>query len=264
MRVFSVGGEGTVWVSGNRRTKGLEVGNGKKGPPKRVALTSARRGRRDVKARVVPAGPIKERETATVETPDKRDALGEVPTRKLKLPRNSSAGDKIKGVGHVDLKHSPVGMEIKGRPKRMNHCLSTDRGGHAEQVGDKWKAVHSLMHIAQLTRRYKTPSMVIGRAPPAGLARASRRDEPSRRRIGRGTPPAATCWASSESKPCRPPGAAGWNTSRRCSNKRPLGPPAESRGEQRSPAAKEASSRANTPSGTKSGTNKGRPSVADG
>ena len=113
------------------------MGNGEKGPPKRVALTSARRRRQDVKPRVVPASPKEEREAATVETPDKRDALGEVPTRKLKLPRNSSAGDKIKGVGHVHLKHSPVGKEVKGRPKRMNHCLSTGGGGDIELVGDK-------------------------------------------------------------------------------------------------------------------------------
>ena len=66
MRVVNEGGEDTVWVSGGRRTQGLEVGKGEQGPPKRVALTSARRRRRDVKARVVPAGPIEEREAATV------------------------------------------------------------------------------------------------------------------------------------------------------------------------------------------------------
>ena len=137
MRVVSEGGEDTVRVSNGRRTKGLEVGNGKKAPPKKVALTSARRGRQDVKARVVPAGPIDEREAATVETPDKRDELGEGPTRKLELVKDSSAGDRIKGVGHVDLKHSPVGMEVKGRPKRIDHCLSIGRGGHAKLVGDK-------------------------------------------------------------------------------------------------------------------------------
>ena len=70
MRVVSEGGEDTVWVSGGRRTQGLEVGKGEKGPPKRVALTSARRRRQDVKAWVVPAGPIEEREAATVEIPD--------------------------------------------------------------------------------------------------------------------------------------------------------------------------------------------------
>ena len=85
MRVVSDVGEDTVWVSSGRRTKGLEVGNGKKGPPKRVALTSAGRGRQDVKARVVPAGPIEEREAATVETPDKRDEVGEGPTHKLHI-----------------------------------------------------------------------------------------------------------------------------------------------------------------------------------
>ena len=137
MRVVSEGGEDTVWVSGGRRTKGLEVGNGKKAPPKRVALTSAGRGRQDVKARVVHAGPIEEREAATVETPDKRDELGEGPTRILELAKHSSAGDRIKGIGHVDLEHSPVGMEVKRRPKRMDHSLGTGRGGHAELVGDK-------------------------------------------------------------------------------------------------------------------------------
>ena len=51
---------------------------------------SARRGRQDVKARVVPAGSIEEREAATVETPDKRDELGEGPTRKLELAKDSN------------------------------------------------------------------------------------------------------------------------------------------------------------------------------
>ena len=137
MCVVSEGGEDTVWVSGGRRTLGLEVGKGKKGLPKRVALTSARCRRQDVKARVVPAGHLEEREAATVETPDKRDELGVGPTRKLELTKHSRAGDSIEGVGHVHLKHSPVGMEVKGRPKRMNHCLGTDGGGDAELVGDK-------------------------------------------------------------------------------------------------------------------------------
>ena len=86
-------------MSGGRRTKGVEVGNGEKGPPKRVAVTSARLRRQDVKVRVVPAGPIEEREAATVETPDKRDELGEEPTRKLDLANDSSTGDRIEGVG---------------------------------------------------------------------------------------------------------------------------------------------------------------------
>ena len=90
-----------------------------------------------MKARVVSAGLIEERKFATVKTPDKRDGMGKGPTRKLELAKESSTGDTIKGVGHVDLEHSPVGMEVKGRPKRMNHSLSTGRGGHAELVGDK-------------------------------------------------------------------------------------------------------------------------------
>ena len=90
-----------------------------------------------MKAWVVFAGPIEEREAAAVETPDKRDELGEGPTRKLELAENSSAGARIKGVGHVHLKHSPVGMEVKGRPKRMNHCLGTSGGGETKVVGDK-------------------------------------------------------------------------------------------------------------------------------
>ena len=90
-----------------------------------------------MKALVVPVGAIEEREAATVETPDKRDELGEGPTRKLKLAKDSSAVDRIKGGGHVHLKHSPVGVEVKSRGKRMNHCLVTGRDGDTEQVGDK-------------------------------------------------------------------------------------------------------------------------------
>ena len=91
MRVVCKGGDDTVWVSGDRRTQGLEVGKGEKGPPKRVTLTSAKCGRQDVKAWVLPAGPIEEREAVTVETPDKRDELGEGPTRKLALAKDISA-----------------------------------------------------------------------------------------------------------------------------------------------------------------------------
>ena len=60
MRVVSKGGEDPVRVSGDRHTQGLEVGKGEKGPLKRVALTSARHQRQDVKALVVPAVPIEE------------------------------------------------------------------------------------------------------------------------------------------------------------------------------------------------------------
>ena len=48
MRVVSEGGKNTVLLIGSRRMLGLEVGKGEKGPPKRVALTSARRRRQDV------------------------------------------------------------------------------------------------------------------------------------------------------------------------------------------------------------------------
>ena len=41
MRVVREGGEDTVWVSGGRGTRGLEVGKGEKDPPKTVTLTSA-------------------------------------------------------------------------------------------------------------------------------------------------------------------------------------------------------------------------------
>ena len=64
VRVVSEGGEDTVRVSSGRRPQ-VEVGKGEEVPPKRVALTSARRRRQDVKARVVPAGPIEEREIAS-------------------------------------------------------------------------------------------------------------------------------------------------------------------------------------------------------
>ena len=101
MRVVNEEGEDTVEVSGGRSTPGLEVCNGEKGPPKRVTMTSARLRRQDVKTRVVPVGPIEEREAATVETPDKQDELGEGPTRKLELAKHNNAGDSIEGVGHV-------------------------------------------------------------------------------------------------------------------------------------------------------------------
>ena len=106
VRVVSEGGEDTVWVGGDRCTQGLEVGKGEKGPPRRVALINARRRRKDVKARVVPSGPIEESEAATIQTLDKRDEVGKGPTRKLKLAKHSSAGDIIEGVGHVHLKHT--------------------------------------------------------------------------------------------------------------------------------------------------------------
>ena len=93
MRVVSEGGEITAWVSGGRRMQGLEVGKGEEGPPKRVALTSARRRRQDMKAQAILAGQIEEREVTTVETPDKRDELGEGPTRKPELAKHSSAGN---------------------------------------------------------------------------------------------------------------------------------------------------------------------------
>ena len=137
MRVAIEGGEDTVWVSGGRRMHDLEVDKGEKGPPKRVALTSARRRRQDVKAWFDPAGPIEEREAATVETPDKRDELGEGPTRKLELAKSIGVGDRIKDVGHVHLKQSLVEMVVKGRSKRMNQFIGTDGGGDAKLVGDK-------------------------------------------------------------------------------------------------------------------------------
>ena len=110
------------------------MGKGEKGPPRRVTLMSARRRREDVKTRVVPAGRIEER--GTVETSNNWDELGEGPTRKLELAKHSNAGDSIEGVGHVHLKHSPVGAEAKGRPKRMNHCLGTGGGDDAKLVGN--------------------------------------------------------------------------------------------------------------------------------
>ena len=58
------------------------------------------------------------------------------PPEKLMLAKHSSAKDSIEGVGHVYLKHGPVGAEVKGRPKRMNHYLGTGGGGDASLVGD--------------------------------------------------------------------------------------------------------------------------------
>ena len=46
-------------------------------------------------------------------------------------------GDIIEGARHVHLEYTRVGIEVKGRPKRMNHCLGTGRGGVAKLVGDK-------------------------------------------------------------------------------------------------------------------------------
>ena len=63
--------------------------------------------------------------------------MGEGPTRKLKLAKHSIARDSIEGVGHVQVKHCRVEVEIKGRPKRMNKCLDTSAGGDAKLVGDK-------------------------------------------------------------------------------------------------------------------------------
>ena len=137
VRVVNDGREDTVSVSSGRCTKGLKGVIGKKGPSKRVNMTSVIRGRREVMARVVPAGPIEEREAATIETSDKREELGEGPTRKLELAKYSIVGDRIKGVGNVRLKHSLVGKEVKGRLKRMNHCHSIGGGDDAVLVGDK-------------------------------------------------------------------------------------------------------------------------------
>ena len=82
-------------MSGGRCTQGLEVGKGEKGPPKRVAQTSARRRRKDRKATVVPAGPIEEREATIVETSDKRDELGSQVVWRAIGPRAAENNDVI-------------------------------------------------------------------------------------------------------------------------------------------------------------------------